>query len=304
MFPPARLSLREALHQYAEHKATPESWMLSRFLLPAGQAAQFPTTGGTYGTNEALPVSIIGTRGESVELMLECLRQDLQAVFQSDAFIQNRISPQLFEMYFPVTGLDDDEIVSALSEIRHIQQETHAAALGLFLEVNWRGALSGDVAKLADAIRRSNEARESEWPPFGLKIRCGGITPEEVPDITSLAAALDDWSRQGVSLKATAGLHHPFRHFRTEFNGWMHGFVNLFVAAMMARVHQLNLEQLAEILSATDPESFLFKNDTIQFGDWILSSEAIRHERASGLLSYGSCSFDEPRDDLHSHGLL
>ena len=61
------------------------------------------------------------------------------------------------------------------------------------------------------------------------KVRCGGLTPEDVPPCDWLAAALAAVSNGGSSLKATAGLHHPFRS--TGPDGPRHGFVNLLAAA-------------------------------------------------------------------------
>jgi hypothetical protein len=56
----------------------------------------------------------------------------------------------------------------------------------------------------------------------GVKVRCGGMTPDAVPTVERLADVLVGCARRRLPLKATAGLHHPFRHRggpRPETNG-------------------------------------------------------------------------------------
>jgi hypothetical protein len=56
----------------------------------------------------------------------------------------------------------------------------------------------------------------------GAKVRCGGATPDAVPTLERLAEVLAGCARRKLVLKATAGLHHPFRHRggpRPDLNG-------------------------------------------------------------------------------------
>jgi hypothetical protein len=56
----------------------------------------------------------------------------------------------------------------------------------------------------------------------GVKVRCGGMTPDAVPSVERLAEVLAGCAKRRLPLKATAGLHHPFRHRggpRLETNG-------------------------------------------------------------------------------------
>ena len=106
------------------------------------------------------------------------------------------------------------------------------------------------------------------------KIRTGGVTADAFPSARDVARFLSACARHDVMFKATAGLHHPLRgDFALTCaadapRGTMFGFLNVFLAAaFMRRGHSLSVGALAE-------------------------------ERARFALSFGSCSFREPIDDL------
>lgn len=44
LFPPASLSMTDAVREYAAHREEPHAWMLSRFVLPAGRLPEFELT--------------------------------------------------------------------------------------------------------------------------------------------------------------------------------------------------------------------------------------------------------------------
>ena len=108
----------------------------------------------------------------------------------------------------------------------------------------------------------------------------------------------------GVPLKATAGLHHPFPHFDSIMNARTHGFVNVFGAAVMGFVRHLKPDEVVAILNDHNPAHFVFDDTGFHYGVLHASIEEIREARRDGLTSFGSCSFDEPREDLRALGWL
>jgi hypothetical protein len=125
---------------------------------------------------------------------------------------------------------------------------------------------------------------------LGAKIRCGGVEPPAYPSVEEVAAFIYEAAAAGVPFKATAGLHHPVRHFNTEVGVMMHGFLNILIAAAMAdKVERSGLEA---IVSEQDPGAL-----------WAADKDLMRRGRAR-FVSYGSCSFNEPVADLRALGLL
>ncbi len=121
--------------------------------------------------------------------------------------------------------------------------------------------------------------------------------PEQVA--RAIAAARD----AGVPMKATAGLHHPVRHYNGGVQTKMHGFLNVFGAGVLAVTHGLSVEQIQNILEDEDPASFIFDESGFAWKNIHASNEQIARARQN-VVSFGSCSFDEPREDLQALGFL
>ena len=123
------------------------------------------------------------------------------------------------------------------------------------------------------------------------KIRTGGVTPEAFPSAERIAQFIRECRDHHVAFKATAGLHHPLRCVKPltyEANaptGTMHGFLNVFLAAAIP----------------DRAEEVLLDND------FALSVNLTRDEIAymrTWAISFGSCSFEEPINDLKELGWL
>jgi hypothetical protein len=107
-----------------------------------------------------------------------------------------------------------------------------------------------------------------------------------------------------LPFKATAGLHHPFPRYDEAVKARMHGFINLFAAAALVWHHALDATEAADVLDEDDPGAFRFDDAGLSWREWALTVEQIASARELVALSFGSCSFDEPRDDLRALGWL
>jgi hypothetical protein len=128
------------------------------------------------------------------------------------------------------------------------------------------------------------------------KIRTGGITPEAFPDAAFVAQFLAACAKADVAFKATAGLHHALRCFRPLTysadgpSGWMFGFLNVILAAELARDGKPAAELEPVLVAETIGKLGLF-------------GEKLGENRGF-LISLGSCSFEEPVADLRALNLL
>lgn len=138
------------------------------------------------------------------------------------------------------------------------------------------------------------------------KIRTGGFTPQTIPSIEYVAAYIIACAELRLPFKATAGLHHPIRseHPLTYEPGGpsaiMHGFVNVFVAAAFAWHGERRIDA---ILAETDPTAFAF-DDLVHWRDRSLAANEITAARREFAHSFGSCSFEEPLEDLQARHWL
>lgn len=128
---------------------------------------------------------------------------------------------------------------------------------------------------------------------FKAKFRTGGVRADLYPDEAELAAAITAAVTAGVPFKATAGLHHALRN--TDDRSFeQHGFCNLLWATERAlagdgpgarrALAERDAGTVAAALQAFDVET--------------------AHRVREAFVSFGTCSIDEPRDELVALGLV
>jgi hypothetical protein len=141
------------------------------------------------------------------------------------------------------------------------------------------------------------------------KIRTGGETADKFPAPESVIEFIRLCAEANVPFKATAGLHHPLRsvHWFTyqpdSPSGIMHGFVNVFLAAAFVRTG-METALAVQLLEEQSAEAFHFDLDGVSWRKHRLSRREIEAARQRFAVSFGSCSFTEPVDDLKSIRLL
>jgi hypothetical protein len=138
----------------------------------------------------------------------------------------------------------------------------------------------------------------------GAKIRTGGVTPEAIPACEHVANFIEAMAAAEVPVKATAGLHHAVRAMYPltyEPNcqaAVMHGFLNVFVAACMMQASGGRFRHAKELLAETDVKAIRFNRESIRWRDYEIHAMDVIRARESLALSFGSCSFDEPVQDI------
>jgi hypothetical protein len=234
LFPPAAVSLDEAVKNYQTYQQSPFAWMLNWLVVPEAKAAAVPA--------------------------------DLQA---------------------SLSILAENDKAGAAIESKTIIQSSKP----VYCEI-----LPGD----AGSLDRAKEAG------CFAKIRTGGIVAEAFPSPAQVATFINDCADRRLAFKATAGLHHPIRSMRPltyENNApqaVMHGFVNLLMAAAFSYHGDSEIEA---VLAEEDPAAFRF-DDGAHWRDKPLSLAHIEEARLNFIHSVGSCSFDEPVNDLREIGYL
>ncbi len=122
----------------------------------------------------------------------------------------------------------------------------------------------------------------------GLKWRCAGPTAVDAP---TLATILEAVAHHGIAAKATQGLHHPLASEQHPF-----GFLSLLVALRLRQVlgEEFGHDDIQSCLKERDPAAFDFRAG-IQWRNHHVGIDAIAN---LPLFRVGSCSLDEPDEDL------
>ncbi|MGH2413082.1 MAG: hypothetical protein ACRDEA_05210, partial [Microcystaceae cyanobacterium] len=142
------------------------------------------------------------------------------------------------------------------------------------------------------------------------KIRTGGLSVDAFPSFRQLCQCIFSFAQAQVSFKATAGLHHPLpaNHALTyepdSPSTVMHGFLNVAVLAAFVYWQKITSEEALDILKVSSIGEFRFAEEEISWGAHSLTLAEIAQTRQYFFRSFGSCSFQEPIDDLKQLNLL
>lgn len=302
LFPPAALPLDKAIALYARYRREPEQWMLSRFIVPAAKLPALSESAAPL-LDEGSPFrfSILGRGGATRQAFLEGLKADVQAVATFRAAHGEQVQADVFEVRLPA-ALAAADVRGLLTEAESVLEAT--GGLRPFYEADTGETWQASIGATIEGIAGYNEVDRGYGPPAGFKLRCGGVVASAFPSSAQVAFALAASRDAGVALKATAGLHHPIRHHNESVQTKMHGFLNFFGAGLLAHRHRLDEATLQAILEDEEATHFRFTESGFAWQHLTVTLDEIRALRTSSLLSYGSCSFDEPRDDLRALGLL
>ena len=285
MFPPCSLALEPALQNHANYVRSPEAWMLNTFVLPVEQFDAAKELLSPFDPSRPLRVAALGPKTADAEAFLEALEKADTAIRSLSSNV-DLISISHLEMFLP-----HDVGLVLLEEARSIIGD---------LRVFWE--TPPDRAEQTIALLAEYNS-DADLATFGFKLRTGGVTPEAFPTSVQIAQALVVPATHQVPIKFTAGLHHPLRQYREEVQTRMHGFLNVLGAAILAAEHKWNKKQTAAMLEDENPKSFSFDDEFFAWREWKIDLKRLKNRREF-VTSFGSCSFDEPRDDLRALELL
>jgi hypothetical protein len=285
MFPPCSLALEPALQNQAKYVRSPDAWMLNTFVLPIEQFDMAKQFLSDFDPSHPLRVAALGPKTADAEPFLDAV-EDADAAIRWLSSNVDLVAISHLEMFLP-----HDVDAALLQEAKSIIGD---------LPVFWE-APPERAQHTIELLAAHNSDADSAT--FGYKLRTGGVTADAFPTSAEIAGALVTPATHQLPIKFTAGLHHPIRQFRDEVKTKMHGFLNVLGAAVLAAEHQWDARQTSLTLEDEDAASFSFTEDFFAWREWKIDIERLQYRREF-LSSFGSCSFDEPREDLRAVGFL
>ncbi|MBI3863234.1 MAG: hypothetical protein HY290_15190 [Planctomycetia bacterium] len=297
MFPPAGLPLNQAIDELRRHRRGPAGWMIGRFVVPAAKLAELAVS---YELERDGRLTVIVAAADSGDAFLKNLDAALTGVAEFPA----RAAIDTLEFRWPADSMRECDAARLGNLVHTAAGEIVASRLQpitMYFELPrpespTAGRAGHELCRAAiAALAEYNRTAGNLNCLAGFKLRCGGTDPAAVPSPGEVAAVICECLDRGVFWKATAGLHHPLRRNGDES---MHGFLNLLVAAVLAGVHRLDEKQTRAIVETVDAGQFRFTADGLSWGDFATSSAQVAAAREHSLRSFGSCSIDEPWQDL------
>ncbi len=310
LFPPAKLPLDTAIHNYTDYRKSSDSWMLSRFIIPASKLPEVSKYGDKlFSDDKPFAFSVLGKKTETIdefdeeiEEVLACCTEFCEAHFGS-------VTTEMMEIKLPeeaVFSQNVDLLKNLMDETAERLSKSRLTPSFIFYEGSFSNHWKKNNKAIIKAVSTHNDEtfQVKNYHFAAYKIRCGGVKAELFPSVEQVAFFLNTAQNNNVAIKGTAGLHHPVRHYEDEVQTKMHGFFNVFGGAMLAHINDFNDATLREVLNEENPDNFSFTDEAFRWKDYSVTTQQIKSLREEYLLSYGSCSFDEPREDLAQLKLL
>ncbi len=308
LFPPAVLTMENAVANYKRYRECPESWMLSHFICPVAKLGEFEvSSAGLMKEGKPFHISFLGRKTDVSDCFLDYIQEDVSATGKFIERNAGKVVVDVFEFCMPPDSvsrperLDND--LEAAGKIL-IQHAVSFGPLTVYYEVPLSRNWQEDIDLVVLAISRQNSSYKDKALTAGFKFRCGGVRAEQFPSVEQVVYCIKSCRDEGVRLKLTAGLHHPFRHFNESVQTKMHGFINIFTAALLGKRHKLDAFTLTKIIEDEDGSNFRFEEQTLSWKGLSITTDQIAEDRENVVISFGCCSFDEPREDLQRLGLL
>lgn len=271
LFPPAALSMSDAVAEYLAARSGSSAWMLGRFVVPASRLRELRDT---FSTADVRP---------SDWRVSAIVRDDVEA---------DVAAIQAFNDAETASGSRVDCV-----ECRPQSRErVHALA-------EWAVAFGSVYVEVAVGSDEDGWLEHVASHGLRAKVRTGGTTVDAFPTPKALAAFLMSTVRYNLAFKATAGLHHAVRgtygltYAPDAPMAPMFGYLNVLLATAVLHAGA-PLATAEAILQRTDTASLVLTNGNVRWGSDTFPASVLRETRARHLISFGSCSFREPVAEL------
>ncbi|MEP6591267.1 MAG: hypothetical protein ABJC19_08785 [Gemmatimonadota bacterium] len=276
LFPPASLTMDDAVAAYSDYRYSPESWMLGRFVVSATRLAEF---GASIDRLEAAVTSDAPWRVSAV--LGAALPAELAAIDR-------------FRTEWDRRGVLVDAIEHRVATVDQVQ------AVGASVPREYLRFLEFPPDGPHDELATASAAIGAY-----AKIRTGGTSPDLFPTPQQLTDFLVAVTSRSLPFKATAGLHHPLRgSFPLSYEPAaahhpMYGFVNVLLATAELLRGDDGTKAHA-ILTELDPSTVHHEAGAITWRGIRYRAEELAAVRRLAFLGFGSCSFREPVEELHA----
>ncbi|MBD2445570.1 hypothetical protein H6G76_00085 [Nostoc sp. FACHB-152] len=278
LFPPAKLTMEEAIANYVRYQNTCHHWMLGNFVLPVSRINEFEQL------LLKLPIEASKTTHWRLSVIIS---QEVESAIAKIQALNDNPKIAIASLEFPPLSLREiDQIFLYLP-----------ADIEAFFEIPY----NEDLKAYLTVLQRLG---------ISAKIRAGGLSAEAFPTISQLYRFIFACAEAQVAFKATAGLHHPLpgnyplTYEPDSSNAMMYGFLNVAVLAALVYWQKVTVQEALVILQESTIENFQVSADSIVWKDCRLNIWELQKARQSFFRCFGSCSFQEPIELLQNLKLL
>ena len=304
LFPPAKLTLQESLLNYSSYtKHIQKNW-LGKFILPSNKIAEcieIMLDQKIFKSNNAfLKFSIILNSCEKFNDFNKIIDNDLKSIYQLKSTFNKHINIDSIEFFPPKEVFQPNNLSLFRNMLSFVNDKLLNAKEIKFkyIEIPFSENINEYIEFISEFNLRQKEIK------FCIKLRTGGVTPQQIPSAFHIAQAIRLSAEKQIPIKATAGLHVPVPNDNPEVGSRLHGFFNIFSCLMLCYKKLLTISEMENILVNYSYSDFKFTEEGFTVGNKFLPNAEMTHLRNSFIKSFGTCSFLEPIEHLQENNFL
>ena len=309
LFPPASLDMENSYKNFLEYSKMDEGFMLGKFICPASRLNELTDEIAKYKYKKEsrFQISVLGTSGKDYDDFFNNFYSDVRMILEFNKKNPLNFITNTFEVKLPAEFADPahrERLKEMIGYVNFILEDEMNYEMNVYYE-SFPNKDDVFLNIFTDALKEYNTSKTDKGKvKAGIKLRTGGVEAKAFPTSEEIASVLKAAHDKQIPFKATAGLHHPIKKFNDTVKTDMHGFINVFSAGLLLFGNDLTKEDLVNIINEKHPENFIFTDNQFKWKEYEVSNPTIQRGRENFMTSYGSCSFDEPRDDLRVLGLM
>ncbi|MGA2669486.1 MAG: hypothetical protein ABSF32_11330 [Ignavibacteria bacterium] len=297
LFPPASLDLSTAFGNYLSYLKKPNSWMLSRFIIPARRLPELSSIikEERIDFDQIVTFSVLGSGGVDEMGFFNGLKNDIDYIESFEQKLGNKVEIEVYDVRLPADLQGDPDVKSIRQFIDHHYRMFESGLdhpVKVFYEVN----PDINLQKIIKAVWYHNKFERVT----GYKLRTGRADVSAIPSAEMIADAIDVCRQYEVPMKFTAGLQQPIRHYDESLKTKLHGFINVFSAGIFAYCHNISGDLILEMIDDEDPDDFTFKENSFAWKNLYILPDEVKRARNKFMISFSSFSLDMLLEDLSS----
>lgn len=312
LYPPASLKLNEALRSYVDFSHSKYVWMLANFVIPHDQLPLLANFADRkHQLKEALSLCITGPESQNLfefKNVIYSIEKEIKAAHMG---YPGEVRTNFLELKFPLSSvkkLNPEELVKALEAVVSTTAESRLLPHRVFFEVPGNEYDSEITKKIIKVIAVHNQSilkrKVGNYLFSGIKINCSDKKDGKIPDVRYLADVLLYARDANVAVKFSGKENTPFPGYNYSLGTKTHGFLNIFVASVLAYTQDLTLEETIEVIEDKSPENFTFKDDYLAWRELAAPTMEIKMLRMLSITSFNFINFTTPVDGLRELGYV
>lgn len=305
--PPMNASLREAMKEYAALTNSEKSWMLSRFVIPYSQVPDLSQVADTLDQiNGPLNLCVFGPTVQKLHDFKNAVLSIEKDILSVHSDFPGEVRTNILELALPqgsVETMNPEELVKALEAVVTTSADSRLLPHRVYFEIPGDDidvTVAKKVIKVIAVHNKSILKRKIDNYLFsGFKINC---TPS--PSAEFLAEVLLYARDANVAVKFAGHNIGTYPAYDYQSNTRIFGFLNLFMAGILAYTQDLTVEETIEVLEEKNPNNFIFSDGYVAWRELAAPLMEIKMLRMLSITSLNHTSFDSPIDGLNNRVTL